>query len=250
MIYFARPDSVFSGVSVYEIRKELGREIARQNPVPADMVVPMPDSGTYAAIGYAQESGIPFEMAVIRNHYVGRTFIQPASEERSVLVRLKHNPIRSFLEGKRVIIIDDSIVRGTTSRERIRILRSIGVREVHMRISCPPHRHPCHYGIDFPSPGELIASTHSVEEIREFLNLDSLAYLSLERMLRVIPGGGERFCDACFSGDYPVTPEAGLGKWVIEAEVSEGREPAERRADRRVFAHRDRTGPERRKSHA
>ncbi|MBN1420189.1 MAG: amidophosphoribosyltransferase [Planctomycetes bacterium] len=253
LIYFARPDSVISGVSVYEIRKGLGRELVRQSHVPADMVVPMPDSGTYAAIGYAQEAGIPFEMAVIRNHYVGRTFLQPTREQRSGLVRLKHNPIRSFLEGKRVVIVDDSIVRGTTSRERIRILRAIGVREVHMRISCPPHRYGCHYGIDFPSPGELIASTHSIEEIRSFLNLDSLAYLSVEGMFRAMPGGGERFCDACFTGDYPVPPEEGQGKWVIEPEVCEGRadgrEPAERRSDRRVFAHRNRPRPERRGTH-
>jgi len=215
-IYFARPDSSVYGESVYLTRKRLGRELAKECPVKSDLVVPIPDSGTYAAIGFAEESGIPLEMAVIRNHYVGRTFIQPSQLTRDFNVRVKLNPIKDVLKGKRIVIIEDSIVRGTTSKSRVRTLRDAGAREVHMRVSCPPIKFPCYYGIDFPNRDELIAYAKSVKKIRDFIGLDSLKYLSAEGMLKAMPLEPENFCTACFGGDYPVKPPRGLSKTILE----------------------------------
>ena len=203
-IYFARPDSLAYGESVYRIRKNLGRELAKESPVDADIVVPMPDSGNCAALGFSEISGIPFEMGFIRNHYVGRTFIQPSQPVRDLGVKIKINPVRDVIKGQRVVVIEDSIVRGTTSRTRMKNLREAGAREVHMRVSCPPHRYPCFYGIDFPTREELIASSHSTEEIREYLGLDSLGYLSTEGMIKSMPFKKHDFCLSCFDGNYPV----------------------------------------------
>jgi amidophosphoribosyltransferase len=201
-VYFARPDSVLAGLSVYETRKRLGETLARECPADADLVIAVPDSGMSAALGYSQASGIPFEVGLIRSHYVGRTFIEPQSSIRHFGVRLKLNPVRDVLKGKRVVVVDDSIVRGTTSRKIVKMLRDAGAKEIHMRISSPPTRWPCFYGIDTPSRAELIASNHSVEEITRYITCDSLGYLSIEGLHAAIPGRG--FCDACFTGDYPV----------------------------------------------
>jgi amidophosphoribosyltransferase len=203
-IYFSRPDSKLFGHNVYQVRKELGRQLARENPVPADLVTPVPDSGVPAAIGYAEESGIPLEFGLIRNHYVGRTFIEPQQSIRHFGVKIKLNAQREVLEGKRVVVVDDSIVRGTTSRKIIRMLRDAGAKEVHMRISSPPTVSPCYYGIDTPTRTELIASNNSVEDIRRFIEADSLGYLSHEGLYAFLNGEKHGFCDACFSGDYPV----------------------------------------------
>jgi amidophosphoribosyltransferase len=203
-VYFSRPDSLVFGRAVEKSRSELGRELAREAPAEADIVVPVPDSGVSAAMGYAAESGIPFRFGLIRNHYVGRTFIEPKQAVRDFGVKLKLNPVRSLLEGKRVVLIDDSIVRGTTSRKIVRMVRSTGAREVHMRISCPPTISPCFYGVDTPSMRELIAANKTVEEIREFIGADSLAYLSIEG-LRKACGDGQKtsYCTACYTGRYP-----------------------------------------------
>ncbi len=203
-VYFSRPDSLVFGRPVQESREELGRELAREAPVDADIVVPVPDSGVTAAVGYAAESGIPFRFALIRNHYVGRTFIEPRQTVRDFGVKLKLNPVRSLLEGKRVVLIDDSIVRGTTSRKIVRMIRNAGAKEVHMRISCPPTISPCFYGVDTPSKRELIAANKSVDEIREFIGADSLSYLSLEGLKKAC-GDGEKttYCTACYTGVYP-----------------------------------------------
>jgi len=204
-IYFARPDSRVFGRNVYEVRKELGRQLAREAPVPADIVIPVPDSGVPAAIGYAEEAGLPYEMGLIRNHYVGRTFIEPSSSIRHFGVKVKLNALREVLADKRIVVVDDSIVRGTTSRKLVHMLRQAGAREVHMRISSPPTTNPCFYGIDTPTKEELIASAHSVEEIREYLGADSLAYLSVSGMYG-FTGKRASFCDACFTGQYPIPP--------------------------------------------
>jgi len=203
-IYFARPDSNLFGHNVYQVRKALGRQLARENPVEADFVTPVPDSGVPAAIGYAEESGIPLEFGLIRNHYVGRTFIEPQQSIRHFGVKIKLNAQKEVLSGKRVVVVDDSIVRGTTSRKIIRMLRDAGAKEVHMRISSPPTISPCYYGIDTPTRSELIASSSSVEDIRRFIEADSLAYLSREGMYTEFHGQKNGFCDACFSGNYPV----------------------------------------------
>ncbi len=204
-IYFARPDSVVFGRNVLASRLLLGRQLAREAPADADIVVPVPDSGMGAALGFAQESGLPFEWGLIRNHYVGRTFIEPTQSIRSFGVKIKLNPVRSILEGKRVVLIDDSIVRGTTSRKIVGMVRAAGAREIHLRISSPPTTGPCHYGIDTPRRGELIASHKSVEEIREYVAADSLAYMSHEGLLKAVSDPeGKRHCTACFSGRYPV----------------------------------------------
>jgi amidophosphoribosyltransferase len=202
-VYFSRPDSVVFGRSVQESREMLGRFLAREHPVEADVVVPVPDSGVPVATGFAEESGIPFKIALIRNHYVGRTFIEPDQAIRDFGVKLKLNPVRSLLEGKRVVLVDDSIVRGTTSRKIVRIVREAGAREVHMRISCPPTVSPCFYGIDTPTKKELIAATHSVEEIREYLGADTLGYLSIENLRRAVGDTEGRFCLACYTSNYP-----------------------------------------------
>jgi len=203
-IYFARPDSKLFGHNVYQVRKSLGRQLARESGVEADLVTPVPDSGVPAAMGFAEESKIPLEFGLIRNHYVGRTFIEPQQTIRNFGVKIKLNAQRDVLQGKRVIVVDDSIVRGTTSRKIIRMLRDAGAREVHLRISSPATTGPCYYGIDTPTRGELIASANSVEEIRRFVEADTLAYLSNEGMYTYFEGDKSGFCDACFTGNYPV----------------------------------------------
>jgi amidophosphoribosyltransferase len=212
-VYFSRPDSLVFGRAVQESREELGRQLAREAPADADIVVPVPDSGVTAATGYAAESGIPFRFGLIRNHYVGRTFIEPRQTVRDFGVKLKLNPVRSLLEGKRVVLIDDSIVRGTTSRKIVRMVRGAGAKEVHLRISCPPTVSPCFYGVDTPSKRELIAANKSVEEIREFIGADSLAYLSLDGLKKAC-GEGEKttYCSACYTGVYPTN-------WVDVEEI-------------------------------
>ena len=201
-IYFARPDSQIFGKSVYLVRKRLGEALVREHPVQADLVMPFPDSGTYAALGYAEASRIPFEMGVIRNHYVGRTFIQPSQTMRDFSVKVKLNPVREILKGKRVLVIEDSIIRGTTTRSRIKSLREAGAVAVSLLVSCPPTRFPCFYGIDFSSKGELIAAQQQVEQIRDFLGLDYLGYLSMEGMVAATEMDPETFCLACFNGAY------------------------------------------------
>jgi len=207
-IYFARPDSSLNGQTVYEFRKELGRVLAREHPVPADVVVPVLDSGNTAAVGYAEAAGISYEQALIRNHYVRRTFIEPAQSIRHFGVKVKHNAVKGVLQGKRVVLVDDSIVRGTTLSKLVSMIRNAGAREVHVRISSPPTIGPCHYGIDTPTREELIAHRHPVEQIREILGADSLGYLSLEGLARVGEGLKRGFCDACFSDRYPVDVSA------------------------------------------
>ena len=204
-IYFARPDSKIFGKSVYEVRRELGRQLAREAPAPAgvDCVIAVPDSSVVAALGFSEASRIPFEVGFIRSHYVGRTFIEPSKPMRDFRARIKYNPIKENLKGKRVVLIDDSIVRGTTSRKLIRMLREAGVREIHMRVSSPPIVGSCYYGIDTPTSEELIASSHSVQEIRNFIGVDSLKYLSIDGMLRSAKGNTSQYCVGCFSGNYP-----------------------------------------------
>ena len=200
-IYFARPDSYIFGKDVYSVRKMLGAKLAEENPVDADIVIPVPDSGIVATLGYSEKSGIPFEHGLIRNHYVGRTFIEPAQSIRHFGVKIKLNPVRSVIRGKRVVVVDDSIVRGTTSRKIVKMLKEAGAKEVHLRISAPPTCYPCFYGIDTPTRKELIASTHTIEEIRKYITADSLGYISLKGLFECV--GNETFCDACFSGNYP-----------------------------------------------
>jgi len=209
-VYFARPDSTIAGVSVYRARENMGRRLAAEHPVQADVVIPVPDSGTAAAIGYARESGIPFGQGLMRSHYVGRTFIEPSQQIRHFGVKLKLSPVREVLVGRRVVVVDDSIVRGTTSRKIIGMIRAAGAKEIHLRISSPPTRGPCHYGIDTPRREELIASAQSTEQIREFVGADSIGYLSLDGLYAALsktprPEGTGGLCDACFSGDYPIS---------------------------------------------
>ncbi|MFA4842792.1 MAG: amidophosphoribosyltransferase [Candidatus Omnitrophota bacterium] len=217
-VYFARPDSIVFSETVHTVRTKLGEQLAREHPVDADFVVPVPDSGFSAALGYSRESGIPLEMGIIRNHYVGRTFIQPAQDERDLGVRVKFNLLRDVLKGKRIVVADDSIVRGTTSKIRVRNLRKAGVKEVHLRISCPPHRFPCFYGIDFHKASELIANKHaSLEAVRRYLDVDTLGYLSLEGMLGCMKHTFHNYCTACWTGNYPLKPEKAQGKFSLEA---------------------------------
>ncbi|HXI29900.1 MAG TPA: amidophosphoribosyltransferase [Vicinamibacterales bacterium] len=203
-VYFARPDSYVFGRSVNEVRTELGRVLAREQPVAADVVVPVPDSGVCAAMGYAEASGMPLRMGLIRNHYVGRTFIQPQQSIRHFGVKVKLNPVRNILEGRRVVLVDDSIVRGTTSRKIVRMVRAAGAREVHVRISCPPTISPCFYGVDTPRRSELIAATHTLDEIRDFIEADSVQYLSLGGLLSAVDGARASYCTSCYTGNYPV----------------------------------------------
>jgi amidophosphoribosyltransferase len=203
-VYFARPDSLVFGRNVYQVRKELGRQLAREHPVDADLVVPVPDSGVPAALGYSEQAGLPLDFGLIRNHYVGRTFIEPQDAIRHFGVKVKLNAQRQVLDGKRVVVVDDSIVRGTTSQKIVTMLRNAGAREVHMRISSPPTIGPCYYGVDTPTRSELIASEHSVEAIREFTTADSLGFLSREGLYAFAGADGEGFCDACFTGRYPI----------------------------------------------
>jgi amidophosphoribosyltransferase len=209
-VYFARPDSRVFGRDVHQTRLALGRQLAREAPADADVVVPVPDSGTVAAIGYSQESGLPIEFGLIRNHYVGRTFIEPRQSIRNFGVKVKLNPVRSVIEGRRIVLIDDSIVRGTTSRKIVGMVRQAGASEIHLRISSPPTTWPCHYGIDTPRREELIAASQSVAEITRFVGADSLAYLSREGLLGAVAEDRNRYCSACFTGSYPVPlPEEG-----------------------------------------
>lgn len=215
-IYFARPDSNIFGDNVYEVRKRLGTQLAKESPVKdADFVMSIPDSGNYAALGYAHELGIPYEVGIIRNHYIGRTFIQPTQFLRDLRVRIKLNPIRNVLKGKKIVVVEDSIVRGTTSRSRIQELRKAGAKEIHMRISCPPIKSPCFFGIDFPSSEELIGAQKSVQEIADFIGVDSLDYLSPEGMHSAMPKD-KTYCDACFTGRYPVDIPSNKSKYVLE----------------------------------
>lgn len=206
-IYFARPDSIIFGRMVYNVRKEFGRQLAREYPVDADIVIAVPDSGVPAAMGYAEKAGLPLELGLIRNHYVGRTFIEPQQSIRHFGVKLKLNPVREIIEGKRVVVVDDSIVRGTTSRKIVKMIRNAGAKEIHVRISSPPTSFPCFYGIDTPSRKELISASHSIDEINRYITSDSLGYLSREGMhatLKMFGNDDVNFCDACFSGEYPV----------------------------------------------
>jgi amidophosphoribosyltransferase len=208
-VYFSRPDSIFDGTSVYEVRKNIGAELAREAPVDADIVVPVPDSGVPAALGFSQESGIPFELGIIRSHYVGRTFIQPTQEVRHLGVKLKHNANSALIEGKKIVLIDDSIVRGTTSLKIVQMMRDAGAREVHMRIASPPTRHSCFYGVDTPERAKLLAAQMNVEQMRDYINADSLAFISIEGLYRALGESRDaaqpQRCDACFTGDYPTT---------------------------------------------
>ncbi len=215
-VYFARPDSFINGQTVYDVRKEMGRQLAREHNVRADLVIPVPDSGVCAAMGYAEQAGIPYEMAFIRNHYVGRSFLQPSQLIRDFNVRVKLNLIESLVKGKRVIIVDDSIVRGTTCRSRVKTLKDAGAKEVHVAVSCPPHQHPCVYGIDFPDRSKLMAANNTVDEIRKYLNADSLHYLSQAGMVAATGQPKEAFCMACYDGNYPVPYDPLLDKHIIE----------------------------------
>ena len=215
-VYFARPDSTIAGRNVYRVRVEMGRQLAREHPIQADIVVPVPDSGNCAALGYSMESGIPFEMAFVRNHYVGRSFLQPTQLIRDFNVRVKLNLIGELVKDKRVIIVDDSIVRGTTCKTRVNNLKEAGATEVHVLVSCPPHRNPCVYGIDFPDRSKLMAANYSHDEIRKYLNADSLAYLSQEGMVRATGLPAESFCMACYDGNYPVPYDPMVDKHIIE----------------------------------
>jgi amidophosphoribosyltransferase len=219
-IYFARPDSVVNGRAVYDVRKAMGAELAAEMPVEADVVVPVPDSGVPAAIGYAQASGIPFELGIIRNHYVGRTFIEPTDHVRHLGVKLKHNANQAILKGKRVILVDDSIVRGTTSKKIVSMVREAGAKEVHMRIASPPTTHSCFYGVDTPERSQLLAALHDVKAMAKLIGVDSLAFISIDGLYRAMGEKGRnnaspQYCDACFTGDYPIAltdKEGGFGK--------------------------------------
>jgi len=208
-VYFSRPDSIAEGVSVYEVRKNIGAELSRESPVEADFVVPVPDSGVPAALGFSQASGIPFELGIIRSHYVGRTFIQPNQAVRLQGVKLKHNANSALIDGKNIVLVDDSIVRGTTSVKLVQMMRDAGAREVHMRIASPPTRHSCFYGVDTPERAKLLAAQMSVEQMRDYINADSLAFISIEGLYRALgeerDNGVPQRCDACFTGDYPTT---------------------------------------------
>ena len=215
-VYFARPDSTIAGRNVYKVRVEMGRQLAREFPIPADVVVPVPDSGNCAALGYSLESNIPYEMAFVRNHYVGRSFLQPSQLIRDFNVRVKLNLIADLVKGKRVIVVDDSIVRGTTCKTRVNSLKEAGAKEVHVLVSCPPHMHPCVYGIDFPDRSKLMAANYSLEDIRKYLNADSLHYLSQDGMVKATGRPRDSFCMACYDGIYPVAYDPSVDKHIIE----------------------------------
>ncbi len=215
-VYFARPDSTIADRNIYKVRVEMGRELAREFPVAADLVIPVPDSGNSAALGYSRESGIPYEMAFVRNHYIGRSFLQPTQLIRDFHVRVKLNLIGEVVRGKRVVVVDDSIVRGTTCKARVNNLKEAGATEVHVMVSCPPHMNPCVYGIDFPDRNKLMAANHSLEEIRKYLNADSLHYLSQEGLVKATGLAKSSFCMACYDGNYPVPYDPAVNKHVIE----------------------------------
>jgi amidophosphoribosyltransferase len=222
-VYFARPDSQISGRNVSKVRVAMGRELARLHPVEADIVVPVPDSGNYAALGFSHELDIPYEAAFVRNHYIGRTFLQPTQLIRDFNVRVKLNLIKELVAGKRVVVVDDSVVRGTTARARVGNLREAGAKEVHLRISCPPHKFACHYGIDFPNPKNLLANQFTPEEINHYLGVDSVGYLDLEGMVRATGLSKNEFCLACFNGQYPVPIDPELDKFIIERRKARSR---------------------------
>jgi amidophosphoribosyltransferase len=224
-VYFSRPDSYIYGRSVDEVRRRMGEALGREAPVEADLVIGVPDSSNTASLGYARVTGLPWELGLIRNHYVGRTFIRPSQEVRDFSVRKKYNPVRRVLDGQRVVVVDDSIVRGTTMRKLVKMIRAAGAREVHLRISSPPITHSCYYGIDTPVRTELIASSHSVDEIRDYLRVDSLAYLSVQGLMESVRSQ-DGFCQACFTGNYPVVPPEAVAKDVFETGrfVSPGRQ--------------------------
>lgn len=215
-VYFARPDSKIMDVNVSLARTRMGYELAKLHPVEADLVVPIPDSGNYAALGYSEQSGIPYSHAFVRNHYIGRTFLQPSQLIRDFGVRVKLNLVKDAVKGKRVVVVDDSIVRGTTARSRVVTLRKAGAKEVHIRVSCPPHRHACHYGIDFPNPKDLLANQLSLDEIAQYLGADSLGYLTEDAMIRAIGRPENQFCRACFNGKYPVEYDQKVDKLILE----------------------------------
>jgi amidophosphoribosyltransferase len=215
-IYFARPDSNINNRNVYKVRVEMGRQLARENPIKADVVIPVPDSGNCAGLGYALESGIEYQMAFVRNHYVGRSFLQPSQLIRDFNVRVKLNLIPDLVRGKRVVVIDDSIVRGTTCKARVTQLKEAGATEVHVMVSCPPHMHPCVYGIDFPDRSKLMAANNTIDEIRRYLNADSLHYLSSKGLVKATGLAKEAFCMACFSGEYPVPYDPKVDKDIME----------------------------------
>jgi amidophosphoribosyltransferase len=215
-VYFARPDSTIANRNVYKVRVEMGRQLAREFPIQGDVVVPVPDSGNCAALGYSLESGIPFEMAFVRNHYVGRSFLQPSQLIRDFDVRVKLNLITELVKDKRVIVVDDSIVRGTTCKARVNNLKEAGAREVHVLVSCPPHMHPCVYGIDFPDRKKLMAANYSLEQIRQYLNANSVHYLSQDGLVKATGLPADSFCMACYDGNYPVPYDPGVDKHTIE----------------------------------
>jgi amidophosphoribosyltransferase len=215
-VYFARPDSTIADRNVYKVRVEMGRQLSREFPISADLVIPVPDSGNCAALGYSLESGIPYEMAFVRNHYVGRSFLQPSQLIRDFDVRVKLNLITELVRGKRVVVVDDSIVRGTTCKARVNNLKEAGATEVHVLVSCPPHMNPCVYGIDFPDRSKLMAANHSLEEIRDYLNADSLHYLSQEGLVKATGLKSDSFCMACYDGNYPVKFDPAMDKHTIE----------------------------------
>ena len=235
-VYFSRPDSIIGGINVAKVRTEMGRQLARRFPAEADIVVPVPDSGNYAALGFAEELEIPFVHAFVRNHYIGRTFLQPSQLIRDFDVRVKLNLIKEAVAGKRVVVVDDSIVRGTTARARVTNLREAGAKEVHMRVSCPPHRFACHYGIDFPDPEKLIANQLSMEKICEYLNVDSLGYLDLDGMVRATGKPANEFCLACFTGNYPLPVDPELDKFIMEKREGRAKALAEAEGQPSLFA--------------
>lgn len=215
-VYFAKQNSVIFGQSVHEVRKNLGRKLAKEHPVEADIVIPVPDSGTSAAIGFAEQSGIPFEMGFVRSHYVGRSFISPNQQMRDMAVKLKLSIIADAVKGKRVVVVDDSIVRGTTTKGKIKQLRQAGAKEIHMRVSCPPIRFPCFYGVDFPTKEELLANNKTIEEIKDFLHADSIGYISLDGMLSCVSKPADHYCTACWSNNYPIPVSTVVNKFALE----------------------------------
>ncbi|MFH1881786.1 MAG: phosphoribosyltransferase family protein, partial [Planctomycetota bacterium] len=214
--YFAKQNSTFFGENVHEFRKKLGRQLAKEHPVDADVVIPIPDSGTSAAVGYAEQSKIPFDMGMVRSHYIGRTFISPEQKLRELEVKLKLAVVKEVVDGKRIVIVDDSIVRGTTTRGKIRALRQAGAKQIHMRVSCPPIRFPCFYGIDFPTKEELLANNRDLEQIREFLGVDSVGYMSLEGILQCTTLPADHYCTACWSGKYKIPVDTTVNKLSME----------------------------------
>ncbi|MDD5134562.1 MAG: amidophosphoribosyltransferase, partial [Phycisphaerae bacterium] len=215
-VYFAKQNSIIFGENVHEVRKKMGAQIAKEHPADADVVIPVPDSGTSAAIGYGRQSGIPFDMGFVRSHYVGRTFISPSQDTRDLAVKLKLAVVAEAVRGKRVVVVDDSIVRGTTTRGKIKALRQAGAKEIHMRVSCPPVRCPCFYGVDFPTKEELLANGRDMKQIKEFLEVDSIGYISLEGMLSCVSLSKDNYCTACWSGNYAIPVQTIVNKFTME----------------------------------